>query len=470
MNKKRIAVLGAGPTGLTAAWKLRQEGHDVILLERSSYVGGFGASFKRDGFILDYGPHTFHVKKGEVIPIVEYLLGDDLIRGKRNIRTLAKGKYLKYPFEFYNLISQLNPFFVIRMIFDFVMASIIYKFIHVADNNFESWGIKRFGKTLYNFCFGRYTEKVWGMPAHLISHKFAAKKIKGLDIKSIISKILGGKGEEQEIYWEDWLYPRKGSGQLFDKMNQDYLASGGQLSLESNVTRVNCEGSTVTSIDYVEKGKKKNLKVDEVISTIPLKNLILSMSPSFGDYISYTAKRLQFRGIVLVYVVMDTNAATDAHWIYLLDPIFKFNRVTEQKNLVKDVCPEGKTVLCFEMCCSTKDPIWQYTDEQFKDMIFEEIKNIKIIDPSLISDVFTVKVTDAYAICHLGYEEHLKDLLEHISQIKNLVSTGRQGLYLQIDMHDSMALGLNAAKFVVHENKDMFSWYKEKTEFLDWDR
>lgn len=468
MMKEKVIVLGAGPAGLTAAWQLVKKGYQVHLLEKAERVGGFSASFEWKGFILDYGSHIFHVKEGDVFPIVESFFDGDLLKKKRNIGTLVRGKYLKYPFEFYNLITKLNPFFTARIVFDFLMASLIYKFIHVPDDSFESWGIKRFGKTLYNFCFGNYTEKVWGIPPRLISPKFAAKKIKGLDFKSIISKIFGGKGEEQEIYWEDSVYPEKGSGQLFDRMAADFTLRGGDLHLNAKVTRINHADWRTTSVMFSQDGHEYCIDGDFIISTIPIRNLILMMNPPYGDYITCTAKRLKYRAIIFVYLVLEVEQVSEVFWTYLLDSRFKFNRVTEQGNLSRKTCPDGKTVLCFEICCNTRDEIWKYSEEELKEMVLADIEGIRIIDPTKIIDCHIKKLDEAYAICHLNYEYHLKDLIEHLSNFENLLSTGRQGLFLQNDMHDSMVMGLDAAAFLIKGHQDLLKWYEDKISFLDW--
>jgi protoporphyrinogen oxidase len=466
--KANVVVLGAGPCGMTAAWKLAKDGYSVHLIERAERVGGFGASFQKDGFILDYGPHAFHIKKGDVLPIVESFFNGDLLRKRTNVRTLARGKYLKYPFELYNILTRLNPFLVLRMLFDFLMASVIYKFIHVPDDTFESWGIKRFGKTLYNFCFGKYTEKVWGMPARLISPKFASKKIKAIDLKSIISKILGGKGEEHEVYWDEFYYPEKGSGELYTRMAAEFARHGGQLHLSAKVNGLNCAPNQVTSVAFEKEGKARDLESDFVISTLPIRNLVLMMNPPPGDFIAYTAKRLKYRALVLVYLFLETERVSDAHWTYLLDHRFKFNRVTEQKNSSVKTCPDGKTVICFEICCNTTDEMWRYNAEQFKQMALEEIRYMDGVDPGAIVDCHVEKLDEAYAVCHLNYDQQIKDLLQFLSGYRNLISTGRQGLFLQNDMHDSMAMGLAAAEFFTRGREDKLEWYQEKTAFLDW--
>jgi len=272
------------------------------------------------------------------------------------------------------------------------------------------------------------------------------------------------------LYWEDLIYSRKGSGFLFERMAKDLESKGAVLHLNAATHQVNYEANKVTSVQFLKDNKPHTLNVDYVISSIPIRNLILMIRPAFGDYISYTAKRLKFRGMLFVYLVMDMERMSDAHWLYLLDNRFKFNRVTEQKNLSQDCFPKGKTVLCFEMCCSPTDEVWNYTEAQMKELVLKETQQIRIIDPKLISDLFVVKKDEAYAVCHLNYDQHLKDLFEHLSNIKNLLSTGRQGLYQQIDMHDSMGLGISAAAFFSHGREDVLNWYKEKTAFLEWER
>ena len=58
--KRKAIILGTGPTGLVTAWKLLGEGWKVDLIEKNSISGGLCRSWKKNGFILDTGPHIFH--------------------------------------------------------------------------------------------------------------------------------------------------------------------------------------------------------------------------------------------------------------------------------------------------------------------------------------------------------------------------------------------------------------------------
>ena len=58
MVKARIAIIGAGVSGLSCAWRLRAAGHDVTIFEKSDHVGGRTRSIRQDGFIFDVGAIT----------------------------------------------------------------------------------------------------------------------------------------------------------------------------------------------------------------------------------------------------------------------------------------------------------------------------------------------------------------------------------------------------------------------------
>jgi oxygen-dependent protoporphyrinogen oxidase len=53
--RDRVIVVGAGVSGLSAAWRLQQQGYDVTVLEAEAQVGGKTAASRRDGFILNRG-------------------------------------------------------------------------------------------------------------------------------------------------------------------------------------------------------------------------------------------------------------------------------------------------------------------------------------------------------------------------------------------------------------------------------
>ena len=64
-GKQRVAILGAGPAGITAAWRLSELGYPVTVLDRDAAVGGMARTIKVGRYLVDFGPHTFHIRETE---------------------------------------------------------------------------------------------------------------------------------------------------------------------------------------------------------------------------------------------------------------------------------------------------------------------------------------------------------------------------------------------------------------------
>jgi oxygen-dependent protoporphyrinogen oxidase len=73
MKTKKIAIIGAGITGLSAAHRLEKKGHEVHLFERRAESGGSIKTVKQDDWLVEYGPNTLLVKDVLVIDLIKDL-------------------------------------------------------------------------------------------------------------------------------------------------------------------------------------------------------------------------------------------------------------------------------------------------------------------------------------------------------------------------------------------------------------
>ena len=56
---KKVAVIGSGFAGLTAAIELSSKGYDVTIFEKNSSIGGRARKLEIDGFTFDMGPSWY---------------------------------------------------------------------------------------------------------------------------------------------------------------------------------------------------------------------------------------------------------------------------------------------------------------------------------------------------------------------------------------------------------------------------
>ena len=109
-----FVVLGAGPAGLAAAFKLAQRGRcDVTLFERADRIGGNAGSFVIDGIPVDFGSHRLHpVCPAPIMADLRALLGDDLLDRRRHGRIRLRGRWVHFPLRPFDLLTRLPPAFL----------------------------------------------------------------------------------------------------------------------------------------------------------------------------------------------------------------------------------------------------------------------------------------------------------------------------------------------------------------------
>ena len=172
-----IAIIGGGPAGLTAAYQLIQAGYSPIVFEQSDKVGGISRTEYYNGYRLDIGGHRFYTQVAEVEKLWHEIMGDDFEKVQRLSRIYYRGKYFKYPLEFFDALKQVGMIESVQILISYLYAQILPNPI---EETFEQWVSNRFGKRLFNLFFKSYTEKVWGIPTHKISADWAAQRIKDL--------------------------------------------------------------------------------------------------------------------------------------------------------------------------------------------------------------------------------------------------------------------------------------------------
>src|SRR5580765_7695629 len=127
LKKPAVVVLGAGPAGMSAAWRLSERGVSVVVLDRDSAVGGMGKTIKVGKYAVDYGPHTFHIRETEesraIHEAIRPFFGEDPLILTRGTRVLLRGREYVYPLEMLQVLTGVSPVLSARIIFDYVMAS-----------------------------------------------------------------------------------------------------------------------------------------------------------------------------------------------------------------------------------------------------------------------------------------------------------------------------------------------------------
>src|SRR6188474_2929359 len=104
-----VAVLGAGPAGLTAAYLLTARGLPVVVFEADEVVGGLSRTVVADGYRFDLGGHRFFTKSPEVEALWSEVLGSELLIRPRLSRIYWRGRFVQYPLRAGDVVSKIGP-------------------------------------------------------------------------------------------------------------------------------------------------------------------------------------------------------------------------------------------------------------------------------------------------------------------------------------------------------------------------
>lgn len=470
--KPKVVILGAGPAGISAAWRLSELGYPVTVLDRDAAVGGMGKTITVGSYAVDYGPHTFHVRETEesqaILDQIRPFFGDDPLILTRGTRVLLQGKEYVYPLEMLQVLTGVNPLLSLRIVFDYVVATLKTTFSPPRkEDSFEEWGVRNLGRTLYDLCFGIYSARVWGLPTAQISSK-QAQRVAKLNLKNIILRTLGIKADPA-TYFTKYMYPRKGISVLFEGMGGAVTRAGGEVLLNSTVVRVEREGDRIARVAYVRDGHEHIVDCDVVLSTLPLPSLVEMTTPALPEEVRAHARCLKYRSLKLIYIALKRQRMTDYHWVYLLDEQFRVNRLSEQKNVSPHMVPDDSTVLCIELSLWRDEALWNASDEEIYRLALRDLMKMGYdVTEDEVIEYHVTDIATAYPVYELNFEDHLIPVLDGVHAVPNLLTLGRHGLFLNNSMDDNVLLGMKVAEHLeARGTDDSQTWKTEMLAFMN---
>ncbi len=509
-NKKTAIIIGAGPAGLTAALCLLKE-TDIkpIILEEENFVGGISRTAEHNGNRMDIGGHRFFTKNPEVNALWQELMPlqakpsiDDIILGNNEKELAKEGPDPEKDEKVMLLRRRISRIYFLKKFFDYpitlkgetlknmgfgrtVKAGFGYVFAAIfkkKEDSLRNFYINRFGKPLYEMFFEDYTTKLWGVDPKDISADWGAQRVKGLSLMkavwSFVSKPFKKKGAKVETSLiEQYYYPKKGPGQLYEAMAEQIEQLGGTLIKGARVKKINVDGERVLSVVAEKDGEDVLFEGDEFFSTMPIKDLVNGMGDAPAEEVRNIANGLPYRDFMTVGLLVNrlklenkTKFATVGNivpdcWIYIQEREVRLGRLQIFNNwspyMVKD--PENTVWIGLEYFCNEGDEYWTMEDGDFIKFAIAELSKIGIIDESDVLDSVRIKVKKAYP-AYFGVYSEFPKVREYLSSLGNLWCIGRNGQHKYNNMDHSMLTAIEAVRCVKNGVTDKTAVWEVNTE------
>ena len=468
----RVAVIGAGPAGMTTALQLSRGGAEVDVYEAGPSVGGMARSLDLWGQRVDLGPHRFFSTDDRVNRLWLDVVGRDHAMVERLTRIYYGGQFYRYPLKPLNAFWNMGPAEATLCLASYVKERLRPSYSANDNTSFESWVVGRFGRRLFDRFFRSYSEKLWDIPCGELSADFAAQRIRKLSLlEAARSALSPRRRREHKTLVDRFSYPLGGTGAVYERMADLVRDHGGQLHLQCPVRRIVRAAKEVQGVE-LSTGNVETY--DHVISTMPLTSLIHGLTDVPKD-VQAAANALQFRNTILVYLHVDSDSLFGDQWLYIHDPDLKMGRVTNFRNWVPELHGDANTtILAVEYWCNDSDSAWTASDDSLTEQATRELRSSGLLRDHSVLDGHVVRIKRCYPVYRRGYAEHVERLADYLRGFQGLTPIGRYGTFKYNNQDHSILMGILAAENLLdgrghdlwHVNTD-HETYQEDEPMLD---
>jgi protoporphyrinogen oxidase len=431
-----VAIIGAGPAGLTAGYLLTKAGLSVAIIEKDArYVGGISRTVEHEGYRFDIGGHRFFSKSQAVVDLWNEILPDDFISRPRMSRIYYEGKFYSYPLRAFEALWNLGLVRSTLCMASFAMAKL---FPRRTVKSFEDWTTNQFGFKLYSIFFKTYTEKVWGMPCDEMSADWAAQRIKGLSLWGAVvdglKRSLGlnkrpNDGMATKTLLETFRYPRLGPGMMWEAARDKILTAGGDIRMGHALKQLACDGHGGWRMTATGPKGESVIAARHVISSAPMRELAARLHPL--PETGLQAKQLKYRDFLTVALKVRSADLFPDNWIYIHDSQVKVGRIQNFRSWSPEMVPdEGVACVGLEYFCFEGDGLWSMADADLVALATREMKILGLVDPEQVIGGVVVRQEKAYPVYDEDYAANVAAMREELERLyPSLHLVGRNGMH-----------------------------------------
>ena len=429
-----IAVVGAGPAGLAAAWRTAAAGHQVVVVERASAVGGMAGSFEVAGMRVDHGSHRLHpATPAPILAAVRDLLGDDLQMRPRHGRIRLLDRWLAFPLRTADLVRRTPRSFAVRAAADAVTGPLR----RPRQDTFAEVVRAGLGPAVLDAFYAPYARKLWDTSPGELAGELARRRVSASSPLDIVRRLARGARPEGRTF----LYPRRGFGAIPEALAAAARGAGADIRLGCGLQAL-CRRPDGGWRLRLADGT--GLDAGHVWSAVPLAALAGMVDPPPPAPALAAAGSLRHRAMVLLYLVLDRPQWTEFDAHYFPGPEVGASRVSEPRNYRDSPDdPADRTVLCAEIPCWPGDEVWRSADADLAARLSRGLAAAGLPEPHAV-EVASRRLPHVYPVYRPGFADDLA-ALERWAADAGLVTFGRQGLFTPDNTHHALAMGWAAA-------------------------
>jgi protoporphyrinogen oxidase len=416
--KPRIVIIGAGPTGLGAAWRLTELGHGSwTLYESSPHAGGLASSVvDAHGFTWDLGGHVLFSHYKYFDDVMDTALGDAWIEHVREAWVWIRDRWVPYPFQ--NNIWRLPGDDLIACLSGLVD---LQRTPAPPPANFREWLLRSFGAGLCDTFMLPYNRKVWAYDPSRLDVGWMGERVATVDLKRILGNVVHRR---DDVSWgpnSTFRFPlHGGTGAIWKAVAARLPAQ--QIRYNQTAAAVDLERRQLTLVDGAV------VDYDVLISTMALDQLLRSIVGR--DDLAALAAQFVYSSSHIVGIGLSGSPPEDLRtkcWIYFPEDKVPFYRATVFSNYSPNNVPTSAPhwSLMAEVSESPDKAVDQHT---LVGEVIEGFLKCGFIDPAAIVTSWHRRLDHGYPTPWLGRDAVLAPI-EQVLRGAGVLSRGRFGAW-----------------------------------------
>jgi protoporphyrinogen oxidase len=421
----RIVIVGAGLTGLSAAYHLEKRGFsDYLLLEQDETIGGLCRSVQSQGFTFDFTGHLLHASDAYFRSFIAETIGlEELNQIVRRSFIYSHETFTRYPFQV-NLHG-LPPAVMVECIEGFLQRPHTKR----KARSFREWVLQSFGSGFGKHFFFPYQRKIFAYSVNKLSSSWTGRFVPATSLHQIIQGALADNYDETIGYNAHFYYPKAGGIETFVR------------AIAHAIKKPIMTGVRVTQIDVRNKrlllSNGNAEQYDHLITTMPLDTALRCMKEPANSSLKNALAHLKCGSVVNFNLGINRADFNDKHWVYFPETRYPFYRIGFPHNLATRMAPPGTSSLYGEFSHMRKPQWW--VQRTLKDAIKETKKVFSIADQEVIAEQI-MYLNHAYVTFDLWRDRNLPKILDRLAHY-DIHSVGRYGAWKYSSMQEAILDG-----------------------------
>lgn len=429
-----VAVLGAGPSGLTTAYCLGRAGARVVVLERAPHCGGLMRGVKRGDFVFDLGRKELYSRFPEVHALWTELLGADYREYPHRIGVLYGGRILEKGSRHCGRLRGLRVGQVARLGLSYLLEQL--RPGSRQARTVEDFFRMRYGRVYFDLFVNGFNRKFDGIAPAAMPNTIFDREVPRFAFlrRGRAKEAAKPRGAETDLLvgaQAVWRHPAKGTQQIVDQLEEGSRRHGVEFLLDTEVLGVCVEGEGAHKLRFRQDGQEGELIARTVVSSVPVPLLTSLLEPAPEGLCKPPAEDVLFKkSTALVYLLVDGPPRFPHNWLEVTDPKVKAGRVVNYGTWNGDMIPKGKTGLCVEYFAIEGDEVMSLDKEALYRLAVQEAAENGLVDPKKITDHLVIQLPKTNASTGIGDRKQawLQAVAEHLDTLPRFLETNRPGM------------------------------------------